>query len=200
MTRDHLTESANFIRGVGDPARIGWTIEDHRHRSWRHSGGQFFRQHFESALHGACYFNASSTSKFNERAVAHPCWRWQNDFIARINERLQNQVQRVFGTSSNGNMLSLARDAVLAPEFPCDRISRLNGAWSGHVLSQSRAEAFDGGLFDVVGSVEIRLPGSEGDYVSALFLECRCASSDSQGGALFHTVNARGNLHKTNIL
>ena len=200
MTRDHLTEGANFIGRVGDSARIGWTIEDHCHRARRHSGGQFFRQHLESALHGACYFNASSTSKFNERAVAHPCWRWQNDFVAWVNERLQNQVQRVFGTSGNGNVFRFARDAVLAPELPCDRISRLHGAWSGHVLGQPGAQTFDGGLFNVVGRVEIRLSGSEGNYVSALLLQSRCASSDSQGGTLFHTVNARGNLHKFNIL
>jgi hypothetical protein len=93
-------------------------------------------------------------------------------------------------------VFGLARNTVLAPQFPCDRVPRLDGARSGHILGQSSAETFDGGLFNVVGSVKIRFPGSEGDYISALFLLCRGARSNREGRTFLHSMNTGGNLHK----
>ena len=114
--------------------------------------------------------------------VGHPIRRRDDDFVAGVEQGLGQVEKTLFAAHRYQDLRRRICQAVLAGEFGDDGLLQLGGAAHVGVLGETVLDGLDGGLFNMVGGVEIRFARAQTDDVFSGGAQGGGAGGDGEGG------------------
>ena len=99
--------------------------------------------------------------------VGHPIGRRNDDLIAWVQQGLGQIVETLFAATGHQHLFGFVIETVLALEFGDNRLLQPRGAVDGGVFGEPVLNRPDGGLFDMLGGVKVRLAGTQSNDVLA---------------------------------
>ena len=99
-----------------------------------------------------------------------PVRRRHDDLVARTDQSSSRQVQRLLAAAVDDHVFRRVFKAVVSGQPLHDRLLELRNTGRLGVLGVAVPDGLDAGLFDVLGGIEVRLPGRQGDDIDAVAL------------------------------
>ena len=167
---DDLGQSLQLILAIDAAGRIAGRAEDEQTRLRRNGGLQLLGRHLEVLFETSLHNDGIATSQQHHLGIAHPVRSGNNDLIARIDQCHDGVADALLGTVRNQNLGRGVAQVVLALQLAGDGLTQVGIAGNGRILRVVLVDSQLGGLFDVVGGVEVGLADAHVNHVDALCL------------------------------
>jgi len=100
----------------------------------------------------------------------------------------------LLAAAGDQHLIGLVAQAVVALKLVDNRLLQAGRAVNGGIFGEARVDRLNGGLLDVIGSIEVGFAGSQPDDVFAQRLELFGPGGDGQSGRWLNTLNTMRKL------
>ena len=192
MGQHHLGQGAQFFLAVHAAGGVAGRAE-YEHAGGGGDGGfQLLGGDFEVLLEASLDDHGAAAGQFHHLRVAHPIGGGDDDLLALVDEGEHGVAHALLGTVRHYNLGGCVVEAVLAFQFGGDGLAQVGIAGHGRVARVVVAYGLVGGLFDVVGRVEVGFAHAQVDHVDALRFHLTAALRHHQGGRCGQPVQTVG--------
>ena len=153
-------------------------------------GFELFGGYFEVVFDGGFDIDALAFGHTDDFFIADPEWGGDDDFVARVDEALDQLVDALFGTRGDDDLLGFELEAVVAAEFFADGFFEVGIARHGRIVGKVVVDGFLGGFLHGVGGVEVGFADGEADNIFALSFQFAGFGGHGEGLALGHVENS----------
>ena len=167
--------------GVGRAGRVVGRVQDHPLGLRPDRLLEILGPQLEAGLLGAGHRHRRAAGQQHHVGVGHPVGRGDDHLVARVEGRHQGVVEHLLAARPDRDLVERVVEPVLAPELALDRLLQLRRAVDRGVLGLAPPDRLDRGRLDVLGRVEVRLPGAQADHVAPLCLELTGEVGDRDG-------------------
>ncbi len=115
-----------------------------------------------------------------------------DDLVAMVHQHLDGVEQGVFAAGGGDGLLAFVLGAEIAGVASHDGVAQLPGAAHRRVPGEVGLQGGDGGVLDVLGSIEMGLAGAEVDQVGARGAQAVGLVDHRQGGGNLDAVDSLG--------
>ena len=189
MADEYLGEGAQFGGGVGGAGGVGRRVEDEPFGARGDRRLQRLRRDAEPRLGRRVDEDGFAAGDSRHVGVGDPVGPGDYHLVAAVHGGEHGVEEHLLAAGSDDDLLRRVVEAVVAPEFVGDGALEFGGAVDAGVFGVSGADGGDGRLLDVVGGVEVGLPGAEAEDVLSGGLEFGGARGDRHGGRRLHAVH-----------
>ena len=188
---DDLCQCGQFFCGIDRTGRVARRAEDDHLGLGGDDGFQLGRGDLEVSLDLCLDVNRSTFCQLHHLRIADPVRCGDDHFVARVDQCEDCVADALFCTVGGQDLVGAVVQVVLAGELVADGLLQVRIARDRGVTGPVVVDGLLGGIFDVVGGIEIRFADGKVDDIDALCLQLAAALRHSQrcrGRELVQTV------------
>ena len=201
MLGDHLSDAFELFLGVEHASGVGGRGEHDEFGAGGDGGLELLGRHLEVILELGFDEDALTFGKADELLVGDPEWGGDDDFVAGVDEALDDLKEALLGAGGDDNLLGFVLEAVVAEELGADSFLEVGIARHGRIVGEIVVDGLLGCFLHHLGGVEVGLTDGEADDIFALGFEFAGLGGHGESLALGHIEDSIGqDFHNYDVL
>ena len=192
VAQQHLAQGRQFSAGVGGAGGVGRAIQQQQAGARRDGRFQLGRRELVASLRARGHDDRHAICQQHHIGVGHPIGRWNDSFVARIQQGGAEVIEGLLGATGDQNLLARVIETVVTPELGDDGVLQFRGAIDAGIARLALANGGHTGIRNVGGGIEIRLADAQADDISARRLQLQHPGGEGEGGRGLDALNALG--------
>ncbi|MCY1296504.1 hypothetical protein D9M70_458930 [compost metagenome] len=192
MLHQHVRQRLQFGMAVGSARRVGRRVEDEPLGLRRNRLVQVLRREFEVVFLGGRDEHRRAAAQRHHFRIGDPVGRRDDDFIARVQGRHERVEKNLLSAGADNRLGGGVIKVVLALELLGDRFAQFRNAGDRRVLRLAAVDGVDRRLLDIVGRIEVRLPGAEADHITTFRFQLTGFLRNGDSGGRLYTGEGIG--------
>lgn len=162
-----LAQLSQLGLGVGNAGGIGRAVDDKQASVVGDAGFQLLCRDLEVLFDACLDDHRSATGQDHHVRVGHPIRRRDDDLVTRIDHGLGQIEKTLLAAAGDQNLIWGVVKAVVSLELGDDGLLELRSTVHRGVFGETVIDRANGGAFDVIRGVEVRLTSAEANDILA---------------------------------
>ncbi len=164
----HLAQGGQFLFGVGHAGGVGGAV-DHEQAGFRRDRlFQLLRGDLEAAVQVGFQDHRNAAGHFHHVRVADPVGRRDDRFVTVVEQRQGHVEEALLAAAGDQDLAGFVVQAVFTLELVDHGLFETGSAVHRGILGFTGVDRLNGGLFDMIRRIEVRLARTQSNDVLTL--------------------------------